>query len=67
MSIVVAVACAIPMEAAKAISTKIGSVKMRQLGTNWYQIIRPIRIKPEIRKSTKLVITELAGIMRRGK
>src|SRR5674476_717821 len=58
-----------PAPIAEANATKInnGKVSMRRLGANPYQIISPTRIIPEIRKSTKLTITALAGITRRGK
>ncbi|KJV05515.1 hypothetical protein VZ94_17640 [Methylocucumis oryzae] len=40
---------------------------MFQLGIKWYHIIKAIRIKIEIEKSTKLTTTALIGIIKRGK
>jgi hypothetical protein len=51
----------------KANRMKKGRVTVLMDGMKWYQAIRGIKIRNEIRKSAKLTITELAGMMRRGK
>lgn len=56
-----------PKDASNARNRKNGKVTIRQSGINWYQIIKTARITKEIRKSTKLTITALAGIIIRGK
>ena len=55
------------MAAAKTITVKTGIATSLQDGQKLYQIMRPIRIIPDMRKSTKLTITELVGMTRRGK
>src|SRR5215472_13621824 len=57
----------IPKEAANASSTNKGRNATFTGGTKRYQTISTARNIAEIRKSTKLVITLLAGTTRRGK
>jgi hypothetical protein len=55
------------MAAAKAMPIKKGRAMILQPGMNWYQIMRMTKITPDIRKSTKLVMMELVGIISLGK
>ena len=56
-----------PIDVIKANSKNNGRYKICQLGVNWYQTIKPINIINDIKKSTKLTIIELAGIISLGK
>src|SRR5437867_12176632 len=56
-----------PMAAANAISVNSGRAIIRQSGTNRYHTSSRARKPPAIKKSTRLVITALAGTTRRGK
>src|SRR5208337_3066674 len=56
-----------PAAAKKANTMNSGKVKICQFGQKRYQTIMPAKIRSEIRKSTKLVMTELAGTIIRGK
>ena len=56
-----------PIAATKVMVMKSGRVTVRQSGTNRYHIISIARKPLAIRKSTRLVITALAGTTRRGK
>jgi hypothetical protein len=56
-----------PIEVRNAKKRNKGRKTICQEGTKWNQIINPIRIANEIRKSTTLTMTVLAGMIRRGK
>src|ERR1700734_34194 len=56
-----------PNDAATASNRKNGRSKIVAGGTNRYQNIKKTRKAPEMRKSTKRVMTELPVMMSRGK
>ncbi len=56
-----------PMAAPKASAMNSGRDRIRQSGQYLYQAIIATKIEKEIRRSTKPVMTEAAGTMRRGK
>ncbi len=56
-----------PMDVTNANKMNNGRLNMRQVGQKPNQAISQKRIAPDIKKSTKLTITELVGITSRGK